>query len=243
MDERSCRAMLFFCEDEVGDGQCQDQGGALRNSANRLPATEPGETPSGDCNKCRAAVCRVGMDWEIREVDLDPPHAGEVLVRMALPDLTPMTTLLPARIADPRCASTVFRTGPVPDARCHEALVSSRNRAGRDDGAAGDHYDVLLGAAGAVLCKVRATSATRRKFFSREMLPRTCRRHLATKTDGLRSTRTSPRSVLTDRSSSRIDDTIPFMLLTGRARQTPAGSQRFRAEPVTPSSSSYRCVG
>ncbi|MGC1738758.1 alcohol dehydrogenase catalytic domain-containing protein, partial [Mycobacterium sp.] len=26
----------------------------------------------------------VGEDWEIREVDLDPPHAGEVLVRMAV---------------------------------------------------------------------------------------------------------------------------------------------------------------
>jgi Zn-dependent alcohol dehydrogenase len=35
--------------------------------------------------KCRAAVLRgVGEDWEIREVDLDPPHAGEVLVRMAV---------------------------------------------------------------------------------------------------------------------------------------------------------------
>ncbi len=35
--------------------------------------------------KCCAAVLRgVGMDWEIREVDLDPPHNGEVLVRMAV---------------------------------------------------------------------------------------------------------------------------------------------------------------
>ena len=35
--------------------------------------------------KCRAAVLRgVGMDWEIREVDLDPPRNGEVLVRMAV---------------------------------------------------------------------------------------------------------------------------------------------------------------
>ena len=35
--------------------------------------------------KCRAAVLRgVGMDWEIREVDLDPPRNGEVLVRMVV---------------------------------------------------------------------------------------------------------------------------------------------------------------
>ena len=35
--------------------------------------------------KCRAAVIRgVGMDWEIHEIDLDPPRAGEVLVRMAV---------------------------------------------------------------------------------------------------------------------------------------------------------------
>src|ERR1700744_3334728 len=35
--------------------------------------------------KCRAAVIRgVGQDWEIREIVLDPPHAGEVMVRMAV---------------------------------------------------------------------------------------------------------------------------------------------------------------
>jgi S-(hydroxymethyl)glutathione dehydrogenase/alcohol dehydrogenase len=35
--------------------------------------------------KCRAAVLRgVGEDWEIREVELDAPRAGEVLVRMAV---------------------------------------------------------------------------------------------------------------------------------------------------------------
>ncbi|OAN36941.1 NDMA-dependent alcohol dehydrogenase [Mycolicibacterium iranicum] len=34
--------------------------------------------------KSRAAVLRgVGIDWEVTEVDLDPPHAGEVLVKMA----------------------------------------------------------------------------------------------------------------------------------------------------------------
>src|SRR6202044_705541 len=35
--------------------------------------------------KCRAAVIRgVGRDWEIREIVLDPPRAGEVMVRMAV---------------------------------------------------------------------------------------------------------------------------------------------------------------
>jgi S-(hydroxymethyl)glutathione dehydrogenase/alcohol dehydrogenase len=34
--------------------------------------------------KCRAAVLRgVGIDWEVTEIDLDPPRAGEVLVKMA----------------------------------------------------------------------------------------------------------------------------------------------------------------
>jgi len=34
--------------------------------------------------RCNAAVLRgVGVDWEVTEVELDPPHAGEVLVKMA----------------------------------------------------------------------------------------------------------------------------------------------------------------
>ncbi|MCZ0728262.1 NDMA-dependent alcohol dehydrogenase [Mycolicibacterium iranicum] len=34
--------------------------------------------------KSRAAVLRgVGIDWEVTDIDLDPPHAGEVLVKMA----------------------------------------------------------------------------------------------------------------------------------------------------------------
>ena len=35
--------------------------------------------------KCQAAVLRgVGRDWEIEEITLDPPQAGEVLVKMAV---------------------------------------------------------------------------------------------------------------------------------------------------------------
>ena len=35
--------------------------------------------------KCQAAVLRgVGKDWEIQEITLDPPKAGEVLVKMAV---------------------------------------------------------------------------------------------------------------------------------------------------------------
>ncbi len=35
--------------------------------------------------KCHAAVLRgVGEDWQVCEIELDPPHAGEVLVRMAV---------------------------------------------------------------------------------------------------------------------------------------------------------------
>lgn len=34
--------------------------------------------------KSKAAVLRgIGVDWDVTEVDLDPPHAGEVLVKMA----------------------------------------------------------------------------------------------------------------------------------------------------------------
>lgn len=34
--------------------------------------------------KSKAAVLRgVGEDWEVTDVELDPPHAGEVLVKMA----------------------------------------------------------------------------------------------------------------------------------------------------------------
>lgn len=34
--------------------------------------------------KSKAAVLRgVGVDWEVAEVELDPPRAGEVLVKMA----------------------------------------------------------------------------------------------------------------------------------------------------------------
>jgi Zn-dependent alcohol dehydrogenase len=33
--------------------------------------------------KCQAAILRgVGEDWEVREIELDPPRRGEVLVRM-----------------------------------------------------------------------------------------------------------------------------------------------------------------
>ncbi|WP_269455163.1 NDMA-dependent alcohol dehydrogenase [Mycobacterium kyorinense] len=38
--------------------------------------------------KCRAAVLRgIGKDWEICEITLDPPHAGEVLVKMSVAGL------------------------------------------------------------------------------------------------------------------------------------------------------------
>ena len=34
--------------------------------------------------KSRAAVLRgVGVDWEVTDIELDPPRAGEVLVKMA----------------------------------------------------------------------------------------------------------------------------------------------------------------
>jgi Zn-dependent alcohol dehydrogenase len=38
--------------------------------------------------KCRGAVLSgIGADWEIREITLDPPREGEVLVKMAVPGI------------------------------------------------------------------------------------------------------------------------------------------------------------
>ena len=35
--------------------------------------------------KCQAAILRgIGEDWEVREITLDPPRDGEVLVKMAV---------------------------------------------------------------------------------------------------------------------------------------------------------------
>jgi hypothetical protein len=48
-----------------------------RNMADQEQRQSPGERM-----KTRAAILRdVGKDWEIVELDLDPPRAGEVLVR------------------------------------------------------------------------------------------------------------------------------------------------------------------
>ena len=66
--------------------------------------------------KCRAAVLRgVGEDWEIREVDLDPPRAGEVLVRMAVAGICHSDDHLVyrRRVADPRGAG--LNRYPAPD--------------------------------------------------------------------------------------------------------------------------------
>ena len=54
--------------------------------------------------KCQAAVLRgVGKDWEICEIDLDPPRDGEVLVRMAVTaSATPTTTSRRATRFPPR---------------------------------------------------------------------------------------------------------------------------------------------
>ena len=67
--------------------------------------------------KCRGAVLDgVGRDWEIREVTLDPPRAGEVLVRMAVAGICLWGTLIGSMLplifrrlgADPAMASSPF---------------------------------------------------------------------------------------------------------------------------------------
>jgi Zn-dependent alcohol dehydrogenase len=47
--------------------------------------------------KTKAAVLRdLGKDWEITELDLDPPKAGEVLVRWVAACATPTSICGPA---------------------------------------------------------------------------------------------------------------------------------------------------
>lgn len=44
--------------------------------------------------KCQAAVLRgVGQDWEVCEIELDSPHCGEVLVRMAVAESATPTSI------------------------------------------------------------------------------------------------------------------------------------------------------
>ena len=49
------------------------------------PASSRPQTAGRCAMKCQAAVLRgVGGEWEIKEITLDPPHDGEVLVKMAV---------------------------------------------------------------------------------------------------------------------------------------------------------------
>ena len=59
--------------------------GLLRASGGTRPATGRPQAAGRCTMKCQAAVLRgVGQDWEIEEITLDPPHDGEVLVKMAV---------------------------------------------------------------------------------------------------------------------------------------------------------------
>jgi Zn-dependent alcohol dehydrogenase len=85
--------------------------------------------------KCRAAVLRgVGKDWEVREVDLDPPHNGEVLVRIAVAGICHSDDHLVTGDVVPTPEVLAASGLPAPDwfplLGGHEALVSSK-RSGR----------------------------------------------------------------------------------------------------------------
>ena len=92
--------------------------------------------------KSRAAVLHgVGMDWEVTEVDLDPPHEGEVLVRMAYAGVCHSDVhfvtgdSVPSKdMEDLMRAERRARTGMVPDARRPRRVRRRRrSRSGREN--------------------------------------------------------------------------------------------------------------
>ncbi len=174
--------------------------------------------------KCRAAVLRgVGEDWEIREVELDPPRDGEVLVRMAVAGICHSDDHLVTGDVVPTpevlAATGMPAAGLVPDARWSRGRwCRRRNRAGRDDGAArGSRGDVVHSRVRQlpVLCQRSELHlrCRREPVRAREMpTDGTCRRHLGDENllaYGQLGT-FAEYAVLTERSVIKIDDAIPF---------------------------------
>jgi Zn-dependent alcohol dehydrogenase len=173
--------------------------------------------------KCRAAVIRgVGMDWEIREVDLDPPHAGEVLVRMAVAGICHSDDHLVTGDVLPTPEVRASTGIPEPDwfpmLGGHEgAGVVEEIGPGVTSVQPGDHVAMsFIPACGSCRFCVNGQSYicdAGASLFSREMpTDGTCRRHLGDENlmaYGQLGT-FAEYAVLTDRSVIKIDDTIPF---------------------------------
>ncbi|MDT5345608.1 MAG: hypothetical protein QOE52_4792, partial [Mycobacterium sp.] len=173
--------------------------------------------------KCRAAVLRgVGEDWEIREVDLDPPHAGEVLVRMAVAGICHSDDHLVTGDVLPTPEVRASTGIPEPDwfpmLGGHEgAGVVEEIGPGVTTVQPGDHVAMsFIPACGSCRFCVNGQSYicdAGASLFSREMpTDGTCRRHLGDEdlmAYGQLGT-FAEYAVLTDRSVIKIDDTIPF---------------------------------
>lgn len=173
--------------------------------------------------KCRAAVIRgVGMDWEIREIVLDPPHAGEVMVRMAVAGICHSDDHLFTGdvVPTPEVLAASGMSGPdwFPLLGGHEgAGVVEDVGPGVTSVRPGDRVALsFIPACGncrfcvngqSYICDVGAS------LFVREMpTDGTCRRHLGDENllaYGQLGT-FAEYAVLSERSVIKIDDTIPF---------------------------------
>src|ERR1700720_2392717 len=173
--------------------------------------------------KCRAAVLRgVGMDWEISEVDLDPPRNGEVLVRMAVAGICHSDDHLFTGDVVPTPEVLAASGQPAPDwfplLGGHEgAGVVAEVGRGVTTVQPGDHVALsFIPACGncrfcvngqSYICDAGAS------LFVREMpTDGTCRRHLGDENllaYGQLGT-FAEYAVLSERSVIKIDDAIPF---------------------------------
>ena len=173
--------------------------------------------------KCRAAVLQgVGEDWEIREIDLDPPRAGEVLVRMAVAGVCHSDDHLVTGDVLPTPEVRAMTGIPEPDwfpmLGGHEgAGVVEQVGPGVTTLQPGDHVAMsFIPACGSCRFCVNGQSFicdAGASLFSREMpTDGTCRRHLGDENlmaYGQLGT-FAEYAVLTDRSVIKIDDAIPF---------------------------------
>ncbi|MEE6135945.1 NDMA-dependent alcohol dehydrogenase [Mycobacterium sp. 050128] len=173
--------------------------------------------------KCRAAVIRgVGQDWEVCEVELDPPRAGEVLVRMVVAGICHSDDhlftgdVLPT--AEVRAATGIPEPDWYPLIGGHEgAGVVEEVGPGVTTVRPGDRVAMsFIPACGdcrfcvngqSYICDAGAS------LFSREMpTDGTCRRHLGDENlmaYGQLGT-FAEYAVLTERSVIKIGDTVPF---------------------------------
>ena len=173
--------------------------------------------------KCRAAVLRgVGEDWEIRQVELDPPRNGEVLVRMAVAGVCHSDDHLITGDVVPTPEVLAATGMPAPDwfplLGGHEgAGVVAEIGPGVTTVQPGDHVAMsFIPACGNCRFCVNGQSYicdSGASLFMREMpTDGTCRRHLGGENllpYGQLGT-FAEYAVLSERSVIKIDDAIPF---------------------------------